>query len=98
MDDTGIFSRGGGAFTVYRHDHVTAFDASFGSGSATHCFGDNDTVTTFGIFDNQTEQICATFLLIALFMLCLPVVGPKVWAWWKKRSGGPELREVESNE
>jgi putative tricarboxylic transport membrane protein len=43
----------------------------------------------FSIF--VTRPVCLTFLVIALITLFLPIVGPKLWGWWKKRSGGPEL-------
>ena len=45
-----------------------------------------------------TRPVCATFLAIAVMTLFLPIVGPKVWAWWKKRSGGPVLAEAEGKE
>ncbi len=45
-----------------------------------------------------TRPICATFLIIAVFTLFVPMLGPKVWAWWKKRSGGPVLPESKSSE
>jgi putative tricarboxylic transport membrane protein len=45
-----------------------------------------------------TRPVCATFLAIAVMTLFLPIVGPKVWAWWKKRSGGPLLAEAEGKE
>lgn len=40
-----------------------------------------------------TRPICLSFLIIAVVTLFLPIVGPKLWAWWKKRSGGPALPE-----
>ena len=45
----------------------------------------------FSVF--VTRPICLTFLVIAVLTLFLPIVGPKLWAWWKKRSGGPEFPE-----
>ena len=50
----------------------------------------------FSVF--YTRPICLTFLVIAVLTLFLPMVGPKVWAWWKKRSGGPELVESSKSE
>ena len=38
-----------------------------------------------------TRPICLSFLIIAVVTLFLPIVGPKLWGWWKKRSGGPAL-------
>lgn len=40
-----------------------------------------------------TRPICLSFLIIAVVTLFLPIVGPKLWGWWKKRSGGPALPE-----
>ena len=45
-----------------------------------------------------TRPICLSFLIIAVVTLFLPIVGPKVWGWWKKRSGGPVLPENEAPE
>lgn len=45
-----------------------------------------------------TRPICLSFLIIAVVTLFLPIFGPKLWAWWKKRSGGPVLPENETPE
>jgi putative tricarboxylic transport membrane protein len=45
-----------------------------------------------------TRPICLTFLVIAVFTLFIPIVGPRVWSWWKKRSNGPVLAQINSPE
>jgi putative tricarboxylic transport membrane protein len=40
-----------------------------------------------------TRPICLSFLIIAVVTLFLPMVGPRLWAWWKRRSAGPMLHE-----
>ena len=45
-----------------------------------------------------TRPICLSFLIIAVVTLFLPIVGPKLWAWWKKRSGGPVLPDNKTPE
>lgn len=35
-----------------------------------------------------TRPVCLAFLIIAGITLVLPVVGPKLWAWWRQHRGG----------
>ena len=35
-----------------------------------------------------TRPVCLAFLVIAVITLLLPMVGPKLWAWCKRRCGG----------
>ncbi len=48
----------------------------------------------FSVF--VTRPICLSFLIIAVVTLFLPIVGPKLWDWWKRRSGRPVLPENET--
>ena len=54
---------------------ITALNARFSGYSIPHSINDHNTGTMFGIFDNQTEQISLTFLLLTAMLLPLALFG-----------------------